>query len=41
MHTILIVEDDDKITSMLKERMEKYEYRAHMRNSLTILKGNL
>jgi DNA-binding response OmpR family regulator len=30
MHTILIVEDDDKIASMLKEHIEKYEYRAHI-----------
>jgi DNA-binding response OmpR family regulator len=30
MHTILIVEDDDKIAFMLKEHIEKYEYRAHI-----------
>lgn len=30
MHTILIVEDDVKIAFMLKEHIEKYEYRAHI-----------
>ncbi|QPA31404.1 response regulator transcription factor [Thermaerobacillus caldiproteolyticus] len=38
MHTILIVEDDYKIASMLKEHIEKYEYKVHIASQFTDIK---
>jgi DNA-binding response OmpR family regulator len=38
MHTILIVEDDYKIASLLKNHIEKYEYKVHLVSQFTDIK---